>query len=100
MTRRAIKLLDSKRNDAYEAALAALREDTGCADFSKVRCCLGSITGRRNWRIGEARPIWQPEPAPSRRGDTTEASRGVPLLRPPVLRLPGFFPRAAISTPV
>jgi hypothetical protein len=28
MTRRAIKLLDSKRNDAYEAALAALREDT------------------------------------------------------------------------
>jgi hypothetical protein len=28
MTRRAIKLLSSKRNDAYEAALAALREDT------------------------------------------------------------------------
>ena len=28
MTRRAIKLLDSKRNDAYQAALAALREDT------------------------------------------------------------------------
>ena len=28
MTRRALKLLDSKRNDAYEAALAALREDT------------------------------------------------------------------------
>jgi hypothetical protein len=28
VTRRAIKLLDSKRNDAYQAALAALREDT------------------------------------------------------------------------
>ena len=28
MTRHAVELLDSKRNDAYEAALAALREDT------------------------------------------------------------------------
>jgi hypothetical protein len=28
MTRRALELLGSKRNDAYEAALAALREDT------------------------------------------------------------------------
>jgi hypothetical protein len=28
MTRRALDLLGSKRNDAYEAALAALREDT------------------------------------------------------------------------
>jgi hypothetical protein len=28
MTRRALSLLGSKRNDAYEAALAALREDT------------------------------------------------------------------------
>jgi hypothetical protein len=28
MTRRAVKLLGSKRNDAYQAALAALREDT------------------------------------------------------------------------
>jgi hypothetical protein len=28
MTRRALELLDSRRNDAYEAALAALREDT------------------------------------------------------------------------
>lgn len=28
MTRRALDLLDSRRNDAYEAALAALREDT------------------------------------------------------------------------
>jgi hypothetical protein len=28
LTRRALKLLDSRRNDAYEAALAALREDT------------------------------------------------------------------------
>jgi len=34
MTRRAPDLLGSKRNDAYEAALAALREDTqaGWAD--------------------------------------------------------------------
>ena len=28
MTRRALDLLGTKRNDAYEAALAALREDT------------------------------------------------------------------------
>jgi hypothetical protein len=28
MTRRSLNLLNSKRNDAYEAALAALREDT------------------------------------------------------------------------
>jgi hypothetical protein len=28
MTRRALELLGSKRNDAYEAALAAVREDT------------------------------------------------------------------------
>ena len=28
MTRRALDLLGSERNDAYEAALAALREDT------------------------------------------------------------------------
>ncbi len=28
MTRRALDLLGSRRNDAYEAALAALREDT------------------------------------------------------------------------
>ncbi|GAB2178314.1 hypothetical protein [Dongia sp. agr-C8] len=28
MTRRALKLLESRRNDSYEAALAALREDT------------------------------------------------------------------------
>ena len=34
MTRRALDLLGSKRNDAYEAALVALREDTQawCAD--------------------------------------------------------------------
>ena len=29
MTRRALDLLGSRRNDAYEAALVALREDTG-----------------------------------------------------------------------
>ena len=75
MTRRAPELLGSKRNDAYEAALAALREDTlggrtrspaiqtklekakslpplmsrACAASSKARCCRGSRTGRRNW---------------------------------------------------
>ena len=76
MTRRALELLGSKRNDAYEAALAALREDTqawwadmlardpdewrraksqpppmsrACAASSKARCCRGSRTGRRNW---------------------------------------------------
>jgi hypothetical protein len=79
MTRRALELLGSKRNDAYEAALAALREDTqawwadtlgrdpdelgdgeepatpdveACAASSKARCCRGSRTGRRNWPTG------------------------------------------------
>ena len=72
MTRDALQLLGSKRNDAYEAALAALREDTqvwwadtlasdpkelgeaksqpppmsrACAASLKARCCRGSKTG-------------------------------------------------------
>ena len=76
MTRRALDLLGSRRNDAYEAALAALREDTqarwadtlaaiqtssemaksrppptsrACAASSKARCCRGSRTAGRNW---------------------------------------------------
>jgi hypothetical protein len=80
MTRRALDLLGpSRRNDAYEAALAALREDTqarwadtlagdpdelgededqsppmsrACAASSKVRCCRGLQTGGRNWPTG------------------------------------------------
>ena len=79
MTRDALELLGSKRNDAYEAALAALREDTqtwwadtlagdpddlgegkepatadveACAASSKARCCHGLRTGRRNWPTG------------------------------------------------
>jgi hypothetical protein len=80
MTWRAMKLLSSKRNDAYEAALAALREDIPrlggpicwpatptrrrrasslpppmsrvCVASLKARCCRGSIIGRRNWRTG------------------------------------------------
>jgi hypothetical protein len=79
MTRRALELLGSKCNDAYEAALTALREDTqawgrtcwpatrrnserskwwpppmsrDCGASSKGRCCRGSTTERRNWRTG------------------------------------------------
>ena len=79
MTRRALDLLGSRRNDAYEAALAVLREDTrsggrtcwpaiptnwrrtrnpppptptGCAAFWRARCCRGSRPGRRNWPTG------------------------------------------------
>jgi hypothetical protein len=74
LTRRALKLLSSKRNDAYEAALASLREDTqawwadvlernpdgmehehltppafrACLASSNTRSCRGSKTGRRN----------------------------------------------------
>jgi hypothetical protein len=77
MTRRAIELLGSKRNDAYKAALAELRENTqalvdgyarprsertcgrakvppppmsrASAASSKARFCRGSKTGRRRW---------------------------------------------------
>ena len=80
MTRRALELLGSRRNDAYEAALAALREDTrhwwadmlardpdeleededaghrrrarACGASSKARCCRGSRPARRNWPTG------------------------------------------------
>jgi hypothetical protein len=79
MTRRALDLLGTKRNDAYEAALAAVREDTqdwwtdmltrnpdeldegeappsqtprACAASSKTRYCRGSRPGKRNWRTG------------------------------------------------
>ena len=80
MTRRALDLLGSRRNDAYEAALAALREDTrrlvggyarprsrrtgggrgtrhrrrrrACAVSWKPRCCRGSRPARRNWPTG------------------------------------------------
>lgn len=76
MTRRALELLGSRRNDAYEAALAAcasirklggrtrspvIQTNLGktksqpppmsraCDASSKARCCRGSRTGRRNW---------------------------------------------------
>jgi hypothetical protein len=79
MTRRALELLASKRNDAYEAALAGLREDTQTwwADVlardpdelermsnqpppmlrdyggsSKARCWHGSKTAGRSWPTG------------------------------------------------
>jgi hypothetical protein len=78
ITRDALELLGSRRNDAYEAALAALREDTqawwvdtlagrtnlekaksqlppmsrACAASSKERCCRGLRTGGRNWPTG------------------------------------------------
>ena len=79
MTRRALELLGSRRNDAYEAALAELREDTrewwadtlardpeetrvmgkslpppmsrACAASLRARCCRGSRTARKNWPI-------------------------------------------------
>jgi hypothetical protein len=79
MTREALDLLGSGRNDAYEAALETLREDTqtwwadtlatdpdelgegkeqanadveGLVASSKPRCCRGSRTGGRNWPTG------------------------------------------------
>jgi hypothetical protein len=78
MTRRALHLLGSMRNDAYEAALTALREDTqqwwadllahdpdereedevqppptrrACVVSSKAKCCRGLRPARRNWPI-------------------------------------------------
>jgi hypothetical protein len=74
MTRRALEILESQRNDAYEAALAELREDTqewwgthsssspanlkrttnppprtqlGCVVFLRTRFCPGSRTAKR-----------------------------------------------------
>jgi len=79
MTRDALKLLDSRRNDAYEAALAGLREDTqtwwadtlasdpdelgegkepatadveGLRRFQESEVLRGLTTGRRNWPTG------------------------------------------------
>jgi hypothetical protein len=78
MTRRALDLLSTKRNDAYEAALAALREDTqewwadmlarsadeleegedpSTADAEGLRhflegCSRGLRRGANNWRTG------------------------------------------------
>ena len=80
MTRRALDLLGSKRNDAYEAALAALHEDTrewweetlgdemprsrtktrsptrpmrlGCYAFWRRRSCPGIPRAGRSWRTG------------------------------------------------
>ena len=50
MTRRALELLGSRRNDAYEAALAALREDRPTASHSSSggfeRLKQGSRCGR------------------------------------------------------
>ena len=81
MTGRAIDLLGSSRNDAYEAALVVLRggiprnggrtcwraiptnwrrtkapaiaNADGCAASSKRRCCRGSRPARRNWRTNK-----------------------------------------------
>ena len=50
ITRRALDLLGSRRNDAYEAALAVLREDT--KDWWQR--CLPAI--RTKWRRGRSRP--------------------------------------------
>jgi len=76
LTRCALDLLGSQRNDAYEAALAVLHEDTrawwvdmlgrepdeleeseepatadanGLRRFWRARCCPGSRDGRRSW---------------------------------------------------
>jgi hypothetical protein len=43
MTRRALELLGSKRNDAYEAALAALREDTQAWWEETLACDLDEL---------------------------------------------------------
>ena len=77
--RRALELLGSRRSDAYETAMAALREETrewwadilardpdeleeddepptddpkGLLRFSRPRRCRGSRPGRGNWPTG------------------------------------------------
>jgi hypothetical protein len=77
MTRRTLDLLGSKRKNAYEAALGAIRKDArdwwadmrtrdpdeldgrtsrrqptlrACAASWRLRCCRGSSPARRNWR--------------------------------------------------
>jgi hypothetical protein len=81
MTRQALDLLNSRRKDPYEAATAALREDTqqwwadtlaydpveleetrnrspptprDCVAFWRARCCRGSRRARGNWPTGRS----------------------------------------------
>ena len=81
MTRQALDLLNSRRNDPYDAATAALREDTqqwwadtlardpaeleegedppprtprDCVAFWRTRCWRGSRRARRNWLTGRS----------------------------------------------
>jgi hypothetical protein len=74
MTRDALELLGSKRNDAYEAALAALREDTQAwwmdtlaGDTARPVAAHGAVGARR----GSAAPTCDGDDArmkPMRRG--------------------------------
>jgi hypothetical protein len=64
MTRRALDLLNSRRNDPYEAAVAALREDT--------QTMVGRHAGPRSRRAGRERGTVHRR----RRGITLLSGRG------------------------
>jgi hypothetical protein len=70
MTRRALELLGSKRNDAYEAALAALREDTQARWQDTLACdpdeigegeepATADVEGLRRFLEGEVLPWFE-----------------------------------------
>jgi hypothetical protein len=87
MTHRALELLGSKRNDAYEAALASLREDTQAwwadvlePDGSNLtpptfRACLSSrrATIPAGWATSPIRATWCGRFRPSPCGDLRSA---------------------------
>ena len=87
MTRRALELLGSKRNDAYEAALAALREDTQ-AWWADMLARDPDETWRR--RRASHRRCRGPAPLPRR--------RGAAVVREPAegIGQPAFDPRAGV----
>jgi hypothetical protein len=69
MTRRALELLGSKRNDAYEAALASLREDTQAwwadalernpDEMEDGQACTADVQGLRSFIEGEVLPWFE-----------------------------------------
>ena len=69
MTRRALELLGSRRNDAYEAALAALRDDKQTWWADTLACdpdelgereepATADVEGLRRFLEGKVLPLW------------------------------------------
>jgi thiol-disulfide isomerase/thioredoxin len=93
MTRRALELLGSKRNDAYEAALAALREDTQAwwadmlaRDADKMEKgeepATADVEGLRSFIEGEVLPWFENcKRELANRGGSTLARQPCPTLR-------------------